>query len=514
MDQCFHQCKQSDACITRSQVCDTVLDCPDEDDETQKCGEYSLPHIREFLWLIVKLLSTDKLPKGSYCSFQDNFCGWYNFDNANSSGHWIYLENEGLGAVFRGEHRFGVTANLKSAVFEPIPMYHSIVSSKYYQTCQISFAYLFSATSAELSLVLEPIVENQKPYPIRLWRYFNKKNIIEWRNVSEAMPVNFHYKYRLRFSAALGLRSSGPLSQTKSVSINRVSLSRECFGIGKSLRHWWHWLSTPFLASQGVPESEPRIPSFLTTFATTEPFHIPQEANLKKSYHFTTCGAKGQHGPIYSQCEAYYLNTTTRSAIFETANSKLNGTQMWTVPKSGYYSIFAKGADGGKGLYGHSGGKGALVRAVFYLSEGDTLFLVIGQAGTNACNKNTKDEEQCKSNYKYSNQKPRVEVGGGGGGGTFIFQFKPDSPDHWIPLLIAGGGGGGSGNINPDYKYSINQNGQGFDYYNIGAEGNGDGSGGGWNFTNVSKMEGSQQSGKSLLFGAEGGLTCRRHSKW
>lgn len=185
-------------------------------------------------YLSKNYFSSDKLPKGSYCSFQDNFCGWYNYDNVNSSGHWIYLENEGLGAVFRGERRFGMMANLKSVVFDEIPMYHSIVSSKYYQTCQISFAYLFSATSAELSLVLEPQVENQKPYPIRLWRYFNKKNIVEWRNVSETMPVNFHYKYRLRFSAALGLRSSSLFSQTKAVSINRVSLSRECFGIGKS----------------------------------------------------------------------------------------------------------------------------------------------------------------------------------------------------------------------------------------------------------------------------------------
>ena len=51
-----------------------------------------------------------------------------------------------------------------------------------------------------------------------------------------------------------------------------------------------------------------------------------------------------------------------------------------------YFSrIFARGADGGSDLFNQSGGKGALVRGTFYLQEGDTLFLLVGQAGSDAC---------------------------------------------------------------------------------------------------------------------------------
>ena len=50
------------------------------------------------------------------------------------------------------------------------------------------------------------------------------------------------------------------------------------------------------------------------------------------------------------------------------------------------YSVFAKGADGGHGLkIGALGGKGALVRGVFLWNAGDTIILLAGQAGINAC---------------------------------------------------------------------------------------------------------------------------------
>ena len=52
--------------------------------------------------------------------------------------------------------------------------------------------------------------------------------------------------------------------------------------------------------------------------------------------------------------------------------------------------IFAKGADGGRGLYKHGGGIGALVRAVFFFQEGDTIFISVGQAGSDACSPTTK----------------------------------------------------------------------------------------------------------------------------
>jgi hypothetical protein len=48
--------------------------------------------------------------------------------------------------------------------------------------------------------------------------------------------------------------------------------------------------------------------------------------------------------------------------------------------------IFVRGAKGGDGLVAHSsGGNGALVRAVFKFQEGDTIFALVGQSGTDAC---------------------------------------------------------------------------------------------------------------------------------
>lgn len=57
---------------------------------------------------------------------------------------------------------------------------------------------------------------------------------------------------------------------------------------------------------------------------------------LHAGYTFTSCGAQHRQGPTYSQCETFYLNSTTRAAVFE--NLELNGTQMWTVPVSSYYT--------------------------------------------------------------------------------------------------------------------------------------------------------------------------------
>lgn len=96
------------------------------------------------------------------------------------------------------------------------------------------------------------------------------------------------------------------------------------------------------------------------------------------------------------------------------------------------------------------------MRAVLRLQEGDTLFILVGQKGASACA--NVGNESCSSpqleplkNEKNTN---KLEVGGGGGGGTYVFKFKPNNREKWIPLLVAGGGGGGSGKLNADFKYS------------------------------------------------------------
>lgn len=199
----------------------------------------------------------DSLPAGSYCTFDRNFCHWYNFDNANSSGQWIHVQNTAndgyLGVVFNGAHRFGSISYLKSVMFEPIPLYHSVVSSKYYRTCKVRltlgccrrysfnsiqarFSYRFSLSSNDLALELEPLANSggeKAPASHQLWRIFNSKLSYKWENVSVPLPVNFHHKYRLKFGTALGLKRMSTFSQQVSVAIDNFSLSKECFGIGE-----------------------------------------------------------------------------------------------------------------------------------------------------------------------------------------------------------------------------------------------------------------------------------------
>ena len=55
-------------------------------------------------------------------------------------------------------------------------------------------------------------------------------------------------------------------------------------------------------------------------------------------YKLTTCGSKGRVGPNYKQCESFYSNTPTRAAVIDSTSLLHNGTQMWTVPHTGYYT--------------------------------------------------------------------------------------------------------------------------------------------------------------------------------
>lgn len=174
-----------------------------------------------------------------------------------NSGQWTLVQNDNqldphhnqrgyLGAVFNGQHRFGSSANLASPVFQPIPFYHSLTSSRYYKSCFARFSYMFSSNSLELALYMEPIPDEKHQEvgrSVQLWRLFNKGrggqggsggggSLLQLRNVSVPLPTNFHHKYRLKFTAALGLLGSLSFSQKILVSIDRFSMDRACFGIG------------------------------------------------------------------------------------------------------------------------------------------------------------------------------------------------------------------------------------------------------------------------------------------
>ena len=131
------------------------------------------------------------------------------------------------------------------------------------------------------------------------------------------------------------------------------------------------------------------------------------------THTFTTCSSTGQSGPSQASCRSAYSTTWDESDSNFTVTG---GIQKWTVPQTGTYDITAVGAAGANGAIG-SGGLGASITGTFSLTEGQYLYLIVGQKGTYV-----------------------IHVAGGGGG-SFVYQNANDT----YPLIAAGGGGGGAG---------------------------------------------------------------------
>ena len=137
---------------------------------------------------------------------------------------------------------------------------------------------------------------------------------------------------------------------------------------------------------------------------------------------FTPGGATHRIGPSLTQARNGITADAGTTWVSNTSYLNTRGTQggiiLWTVPKTGTYTIDAYGAQGGTdGYYFVAGGLGARIKGDFSLTEGQILALVVGQQGRNDGG---------------------VNWGGGGGGGSFIWV-----DGQTTPLLIAGGGGSG-----------------------------------------------------------------------
>jgi hypothetical protein len=112
-----------------------------------------------------------------------------------------------------------------------------------------------------------------------------------------------------------------------------------------------------------------------------------------------------------------------------TATFSFSGTtEIFTVPPGvTALTVAVSGAQGGKNVFGLSGGQGATVGAVLPVTAGQQLTVLVGQAGATAGPATFGGGGAVSSSGGYL---------GSGGGGSFIF----DATGH--PLLAAGGGGG------------------------------------------------------------------------
>jgi sporulation protein YlmC with PRC-barrel domain len=205
-------------------------------------------------------------------------------------------------------------------------------------------------------------------------------------------------------------------------------------------------------------------------------------------YNFTTCETTGRTGPSQADCDTNYSGTTLEGLV-----NVSGGIQNWTVPATGIYTIEVAGAQGGMAdSPGTSvpGGKGAIIKGDFTLTEGDTILIIVGQEGG------------LHDTY-----------GGGGGGGTYV----TTDPNYSLadPHIVAGGGGGGgyTGTDFSNASFSTNGSsggsGGGGSSGGGGEDGNGGTSdsaygGGGGGFYTSGSTDAGGGSGKGFRQGGEG----------
>merc|ERR1719265_2584467 len=104
--------------------------------------------------------------------------------------------------------------------------------------------------------------------------------------------------------------------------------------------------------------------------------HGEEHSDTTSARRFTSCGKhSGPHGPRQRDCDKAYNGTQLNGAV-----DVARGYQLWTVPSSGVYELYAGGANGGMLSKGVPG-KGARAGAAFRLKEGDQLVVVVGQRG-------------------------------------------------------------------------------------------------------------------------------------
>ncbi|XP_063452629.1 leukocyte tyrosine kinase receptor isoform X2 [Pan paniscus] len=209
-----------------------------------------------------------------------------------------------------------------------------------------------------------------------------------------------------------------------------------------------------FLPSSPLPlaSPSPRDPKVSAPPSILEPASPLNSPGTEGSWLFSTCGASGRHGPTQTQCDGAYAGTSV--VVTVGAAGQLRGVQLWRVPGPGQYLISAYGAAGGKGAKNHlSRAHGVFVSAIFSLGLGESLYILVGQQGEDACPGGSPEsqlvclgesravEEHAAMDGSEGVPGSRRWAGGGGGGGgaTYVFRVRAGELE---PLLVAAGGGG------------------------------------------------------------------------
>uniref|UniRef100_A0A2I2YR44 receptor protein-tyrosine kinase n=1 Tax=Gorilla gorilla gorilla TaxID=9595 RepID=A0A2I2YR44_GORGO len=198
----------------------------------------------------------------------------------------------------------------------------------------------------------------------------------------------------------------------------------------------------PFLPSSPLPlaSPSPRDPKVSAPPSILEPASPLNSPGTEGSWLFSTCGASGRHGPTQTQCDGAYAGTSV--VVTVGAAGQLRGVQLWRVPGPGQYLISAYGAAGGKGAKNHlSRAHGVFVSAIFSLGLGESLYILVGQQGEDACPGGSPEsqlvclgESRAVEEHKAMDGSEGVPgsrrwAGGGGGGGGATYVFRGDASE-------------------------------------------------------------------------------------
>uniref|UniRef100_A0A8C6U2K6 receptor protein-tyrosine kinase n=1 Tax=Neogobius melanostomus TaxID=47308 RepID=A0A8C6U2K6_9GOBI len=223
-------------------------------------------------------------------------------------------------------------------------------------------------------------------------------------------------------------------------------------------------------------------------------------------WFFNSCGTSGPHGPTQAQCDNTYRNKNVSVTVGK--EGSLKGVQMWRVPATNRYLISAYGAAGGKGAKNHNKrNHGVFISAIFTLEKGDTLYILVGHQGEDACpGRNQLTQKIClgessviEDNLRGGANADWAGGGGGGGGATYIFKVNLH---EMVPLLIAAGGGGNAYLEGPESSLDQIAREQ-FENSTAAPSISGRG-GGGWRDSSSPHS----QAGQALVDGAVGGSAC------
>ncbi|XP_063554549.1 leukocyte tyrosine kinase receptor isoform X2 [Gorilla gorilla gorilla] len=197
----------------------------------------------------------------------------------------------------------------------------------------------------------------------------------------------------------------------------------------------------PFLPSSPLPlaSPSPRDPKVSAPPSILEPASPLNSPGTEGSWLFSTCGASGRHGPTQTQCDGAYAGTSV--VVTVGAAGQLRGVQLWRVPGPGQYLISAYGAAGGKGAKNHlSRAHGVFVSAIFSLGLGESLYILVGQQGEDAC-----------PGVRAGELEPLL-VAAGGGGRAYLrprdrgrTQASPEKLENRSEAPGSGGRGGAAG---------------------------------------------------------------------